>query len=60
MAVTFDGTVGEAVIRGGAKLLYPQVLIALSMEVWNHVRSQRKLKADDICDLAAALATEWE
>jgi hypothetical protein len=55
----FDGPAGEAVMRSGQTYI-PRVQIAISREVWGHIGSQRKLKADDVRDLAVALATEWE
>jgi hypothetical protein len=49
----------EAVTRGGHTFV-PQVQIGIAEEVWGSLSVQRKLKADDIRDLAVALAGEWE
>jgi hypothetical protein len=59
VTMIFSGTVAESV-RKGCQSFIPQVQISISSDVWRHQRSQRKLKADDIRDLAVTLATEWE
>jgi hypothetical protein len=59
LTMIFSGTAAESV-RKGCQSFIPQVQISISSEVWRHQRSQRKLKANDIRDLAVTLATEWE